>query len=80
MTRYEIAPATEEHAREMAPVMRAADVREVWATSHSSPEEALLDSIRGSRVARAGLADGRVACMYGVGGCPSRATRGSPGS
>lgn len=67
MTRYDIVPATEAHALEMAPTMREADVLEVWATSHSSPEEALLDSIHGSSVARAGLADGRVICAYGVG-------------
>ncbi len=66
-TEYQIVPATDEHAREMALVMRQADVDEVWASSHYEPLEALLASLRVSLNPRAGLADGRVVCMYGMG-------------
>ncbi len=66
-TKYQVVPATEEHAAEMALVMRQADVDEVWASSHYEPLEALLASLRVSPDPRAGLADGRVVCMYGVG-------------
>ncbi len=77
-TEYQIVPATEEHAREMALVMRQADVDEVWAASHYEPLEALLVSLRLSPDPRAGLADGRVVCIYGVGQATLLSAHGVP--
>lgn len=66
MVRYEILPATEAHARELARTMRPADVAEVDASTGVSPLEALLASLVVSRDPMTGLADGRVVCMFGV--------------
>lgn len=66
-TRYEVAPATVEHARELAHNMREPDRAEVWAAGHLMPEQATVTSLAASRDAWAGLADGRVVCMFGVG-------------
>lgn len=66
MPRCEIVPATTAHAEALAPVLRQADVLEVWAAGRRRPLEALLLSAAASRDARAGLADGRVVCMFGV--------------
>ena len=65
MPRYEVVAATEAHARELAPRLRAIDIEEVAAFGHG-PLEALLRSIRVSRDAYAGLVDGRVLCLFGV--------------
>jgi hypothetical protein len=62
----DIVPATEEHARALAPRMRLADRLEVEATGGYTPLEALLFSLERSEVARAALFDGEVACMWGV--------------
>lgn len=67
MATYEVIPATEDHALEMAPFMRQADADEVWAAAHFTPIEALLVSLETSLDAKAGLVDGRVLCMFGVG-------------
>ena len=67
MTEYRVEPATEDHARGLALTMREADVAEVWAMGHYTPEEALLASIQVSHEPRTGLAGGRVMCMFGVG-------------
>lgn len=67
MTTYEIVPATLTHAEELSRTMREADAREAWAAGRLSPAEAVLTSIDASRDARAGLANGRVACIFGVG-------------
>lgn len=64
---YKVVTATEDHTLEMARVMRQADVDEVWASGHLEPLEALLTSMRVSKDPKAGLADGKVVCMYGVG-------------
>jgi len=61
-----IVPATAEHAAAMAPRMREADRQEVWATSMSTPLDALERSLARSRRAHAGLADGVVVCLFGV--------------
>ncbi len=66
MTEYQVVPATEKHAQELSVTMRADDVREAWAAGHVSPLEALMISIETAPDARAGLADGRVVCIFGV--------------
>ncbi len=77
-TRVAIVPATETHAIELAPHLRAADIREIAAVSGAAPLEALFVSLRRSTEAWAGMVDGTVACIFGVGplsllggeGCP----------
>ena len=77
-TRYEMVPATLEHALELAENMREADVREVWAAAHYTPEQAALFSLEASRDATTGLADGRVVCMFGAGAAAIISTTGVP--
>lgn len=66
MTKYEIVPATLEHAVELSRTMREADREEAWAAGHMRPYEALVGALRASMDARTGLADGKVLCMFGV--------------
>ena len=66
MMRYEVVPATEAHARELAANMREEDAAECWAAAHHAPLQALLASLKASRCPWAGMADGRVLCMFGV--------------
>ena len=61
---YEVVPATEAHALELAPRMRQADADEAWALCHYTPQEALMVSLEHSR-SWAWLVDGRVLCMLG---------------
>lgn len=63
---HEIVPATEEHCRALAKVMRADDVREIWASHRSKPYEALRHSAMVSRDTKTGVVDGRPVCMFGV--------------
>lgn len=73
-----IVPASLAHAVELAPIMRAADIREIEAVSGAAPLEALRFSLARSTEAWAGTVDGAVACIFGVGplsllggeGCP----------
>ncbi len=67
MAAYEIVPATAALARDLAPRLREADRLEVWAASRMTPLDALRASLEASPDPRAGLADGRVACIFGIG-------------
>jgi hypothetical protein len=67
VTTYEIVPGLVCHAVELAANMRQADIDEVWAAGHVTPLQSLLQSVEGSRDTFAGLADGKVVCMFGVG-------------
>lgn len=67
MVKIEVVPATEEHARNIAPRMRQADKDEVLASSGREPLEALLYSIKHSDEAFTGMADGVPEIMFGVG-------------
>lgn len=64
--KYEIARATEAHARDLAENMREADVAEAVASGFSSPLEAVLKPLTASRDTWVGLADGKVLCMFGT--------------
>lgn len=72
-----IVPATLEHAHEMAPLMRAADVEEVAAFGRS-PLDALVRSIRATGEAYAGRVDSRTACIFGVSMPSLMSDTGSP--
>ena len=65
MPRYEIVPATEEHALFVADHMRAADAAEVKALGFD-PRPAMLESMRASRDPRAGLVEGVPVLVFGV--------------
>ena len=77
-TKYEIVPATLEHAEELAENMRWPDVEEVWATAHVYPLQATLLTMEVSHDAMTGLADGEVVCMFGVASAMIISTTGVP--
>lgn len=60
-------PATAEDCRVVAANLREADRREVLASGFRSPLSALEASFYGSDVALAGLIDGEVSMIFGVG-------------
>lgn len=67
MTEATIVPATQEHARQFAPLLRAADVAEVWAAGQVTPLEALERGIGASPgTCWAGFIDGEPVAIFGV--------------
>ena len=78
LNKYSIVPAKLRHVFELAPKMSEADRDEIWAAGHLSPKQALLESIRSSNNAQAGLINGRVVCMFGVGEVSLLSTVGVP--
>src|SRR3990167_10508660 len=66
MPSYAVVPATLDHAAVLAVSMREADAQEAWAACRFRPLEALTISVLASRDPKAGVVDGRVACMFGV--------------
>ena len=62
----EIVPAKKEHVEALALNMRRPDVDECWAAAHMAPYEALQRSVLVSDEPLTGLADGHVACIFGV--------------
>lgn len=64
--RGEIVPATQDHARQLALILRAADRDEVVAQSGLHPALALGMSLGSSDAAWTGLMDGQVAVIWGV--------------
>jgi len=67
---HQLVPATEAHARALAPRLRAEDAAEVQATAGVGPLEGLLMSLRGTLAggghAEAWLVGGEVAALWGV--------------
>mgnify|MGYP003672702641 CR=1 FL=1 len=63
---HSIDEATIEDAISMSHNMRDVDKDEVWATSMSSPLEALTKSVKSSEQARTGRVNGEIVCMFGV--------------
>jgi len=78
MTKYEIVPATKEHALQLAETMRREDVEEAWAGWHKTPLQALEASLEYTIHPWAALADGRVVCMYGAAQSSVLSFRGFP--
>lgn len=66
MAETRIEPATEEHARNLAPRLRAEDRAEVWRSSRMEPLEALLTAVRWSLEAGALVAGEDVVAMAGI--------------
>lgn len=58
--------------------MREADVREVWASSHSTPEQAVRESLRVSTAAWVGYYEDAPVCVFGVAPLNMVAGIGSP--
>jgi hypothetical protein len=67
---HQLVPATEAHARALAPHLRAGDVAEIRATAGVGAEAGLLGSLRGTLAgggeAGALLIGGEVAALWGV--------------
>lgn len=62
----DLQPATEAHARALAPLMRPEDAAEVKASGGYEPLAALLDAVSMSERPLALLFDGEVAAIWGV--------------
>lgn len=73
-----VRPATFEDALVVAANMRAADRAEVWASSHSTPEGSVRDSLRVSTHAWVGYYDDRPVCVFGAAPLNLIAGVGSP--
>lgn len=69
MRKVEIVPATAEHAADMLPFIRQADIDEFYAAALIEPDEVLRRSMAASSVTWAGLIDGQVVAIFGV--CPA---------
>jgi hypothetical protein len=63
---WSVVPATIDHAREMAPRLREADVAEIWATAGMAALEHLHYAVAVSVSALAWIVEGEVACLFGV--------------
>lgn len=61
-----IYPATIEHAQAIAPVVRQADIDEVWASSLSTPLRAMTSGIKYSKESFTGFVGDKPVCMWGV--------------
>ncbi|MBA4281091.1 hypothetical protein, partial [Ralstonia sp.] len=73
-----VRPANLEDALVVAANMREADRREVWASSRSTPEGSIRESLRISTHAWVGYYDGRPVCVFGVAPLNMVAGLGSP--
>ena len=76
--KYSIVQATEDHVKELAPKMSKADADEVWAAAHLTPKQAILESLKHTYDAQTGLVNGKVICMFGVGGVSLLSSVGVP--
>lgn len=61
-----LVPAGMDHVASIAARMREADRVEVWASSRSTPHQALMQSLTQSRWAMTALVDGQPEVMFGV--------------
>lgn len=66
MNKYEVREATWEDVISLAPRMRKADQREVWASGKLTPHQALTQSLEASRDALTASVDGVPVIMFGV--------------
>ena len=66
MADYQIVPATPAHVAALLPHVRQADIDEFMAASGQTPAQVLRLGLATATQAWAGLADGEVACVFGV--------------
>ena len=62
----QIVPATKEHARAIAAHPRAADLAELWASSRSTPLDAMMRGMERTAEPWTAIYKGRPACMFGA--------------
>lgn len=67
MTSYEIVDTTLDQALTLAPRMRPEDAAEAWAGARLRPADAIRYSVLGTPRPMAGLIDGKVEFVFGVG-------------
>lgn len=70
--KWEVVPATMEHANALAPIMRQSDVEEVMASGGFTPLRALEESLKISSEAHTMFLHGKLAMIFGVAGAPGR--------
>lgn len=63
---YAVVPADLAHVERMLPIIRQADIDELWAANRVTPEYALTHGIRVSSDAWTGMVDGQPVCVFGV--------------
>jgi hypothetical protein len=68
--RYTVVPATLDHARAMAPIMRPGDRGEIWAAAALDPLAGLQISLAASLYAWTWLVEDVPACIFGVSAAP----------
>lgn len=66
MRRAAVIPATAAHAERIALSARPADIDELWASSRSTPLDAMLRGIERTVEPWVGLFDGEPVCMFGA--------------
>lgn len=66
MDDVQVEPATERHAETLAPLLRAEDRAEIWASQRLSGLEGLLFALRRSQIARTGFIHGEISAMWGI--------------
>lgn len=68
---YEVVDATTDHVVPLAFHLRQSDINEIWAASALLPVQGILESIKGSTVARTWLINGLPVAMGGIKPWPS---------
>jgi hypothetical protein len=63
---HKIVPATQAHIEMMVPIIRKADVEELWATGLYAPRAAMECGLLNSEECFVGFADDNPVCIYGV--------------
>ncbi len=66
MSQIEFVKPTVALAEELALDMRRADVEEIWASSHRTPKEALMEGLHQSDLSAVAVCDGVPLIMFGV--------------
>ena len=76
--KYEVIPATLEHAKALQGRLRKSDLQEIEASTGRDPDKSLERAWRVSELCWAGLIDGRVVALFGVARLSVLSETGSP--
>jgi hypothetical protein len=76
-SRLSFRPATYDDCLDLAPRLRSVDQEEVWVANEWLPEEALVESWGNTKFPWAGIVDGQVQFIFGI-GKTQRPTEGIP--
>lgn len=63
---HKIIPATLEHVDLIAPMVRHADIEEIWAASMQTPKQAMLHGMKFSSESYVGFVNDEPICMWGI--------------